>query len=80
MRAQRDCPGAENSVNLGKIQQRKSSVIPVPITVCSIFVCPEMVYKYSCQCFGIVYVRADVDACDCTRGGGGGGGLYGHRT
>ena len=56
-------------------------IIPIPISVCSIFMCQNngmaasvglsKVYLHSV--FGIFNVRTDVDACDCTRG------LYGHR-
>ena len=40
------------------------AALPIPTGVCSISVCPTMVWPP---------VRTDGDACDCTRG------LYGHR-
>ena len=41
------------------------AVLPIPIGVCSIFMCPNNGMSASC---GIFNVRTDTDACDCTPG------------
>ena len=55
---------------LSKAQQPQGAALPIPISGCSIFLCPNNGMAASVRDFN---VRTDVYACDCTRG------LYGHR-
>ena len=47
-------------------------MLPIPISVCSIFVCPDSGMAVSAWIFFNVHM--DVDACDCTWA------LYGHQN
>ena len=56
--------------NLGRLTQvrhssRKSKAILIPVSVCSIFLCPN---NGMLPAFAIFNVRTDVDANDCTQG------------
>ena len=48
---------------VGHSSRKQQRYIPIPISVCRIFVCPNTISN----------ARSDADACDCTRG------LCGHR-
>ena len=55
---------------LGKATAAARAALPIPIGVCSVFVCPDSVWL---ALLGILNLPTDVEACDCTRG------LYGKR-
>ena len=62
--------GSPVCIRLQQPQEQRYN-IPIPTSVCGIFLCPD---NGMAACVWVFKVRADVDACDCNCARG----LYGH--